>query len=123
MMNPLFDTLFAPLAQRTGVVLHLTDGSTLTAQALHALITQTMAGLAAAGLRPGDRLAVQVNKSPRALALYGAAVGIGAVFLPLNTAYTPEEVHYFLQNATPRLLICDPRNAAALTAVAFPLGV
>ncbi len=123
MMNPLFDTLFAPLAQRTGVVLHLTDGSTLTGQALHTLIAQTMAGLVGAGLRPGDRLAVQVDKSPQALALYGAAVGIGAVFLPLNTAYTPEEVHYFLQNATPRLLICDPRNAAALTAVAFPLGV
>ena len=122
-MNPLFDSLFAPLSQRGDVVLHLADGSTMTGQALHDLIAGSMAGLVAAGLRPGDRLAVQVDKSPQALALYGAAVGVGAVFLPLNTAYTAEEVDYFLQNATPRLLICDPRNLAALTAVASPLGV
>ena len=44
------------------------------------------------GVKPGDRVAVQVNKSIEALALYIACLRIGAVFLPLNTAYTHHEL-------------------------------
>jgi malonyl-CoA/methylmalonyl-CoA synthetase len=33
---------------------------------------------------------------------------MGAVFLPLNPAYTPTEVSYFLKDAEPALLLCDP---------------
>ncbi len=57
---------------------------------------------------------MQVAKSPQALAVYGAAAGLGAVFLPLNTAYTAAEVAYFLGNATPRVFLCDPTKAVAL---------
>ena len=42
--------------------------------------------LAASGLAPGDRVAVQVEKSPEAIALYLACLRAGVVFLPLNTA-------------------------------------
>jgi malonyl-CoA/methylmalonyl-CoA synthetase len=123
MMNPLFDTLFAPLAHREATLLVLPDGTQMSGAAFFQSVGQAMAALLAVGVQPGDRIAVQVEKSPRALALYGAAVGSGAVFLPLNTAYTAEEVRYFLQNASPRLLVCDPRNLQALTAVAVPLGI
>lgn len=61
---------------------------------------------------PGDRVAMQVAKSPQALALYVACVQSGAVFLPLNTAYTANEVNYFLDDAKPSLLVCDPSDAA-----------
>jgi len=50
---------------------------------------------------PGDRVVVQIEKSPLALALYLACLRCGAVYVPLNTAYTPHEVAYFLADATP----------------------
>ena len=39
---------------------------------------------------------------------------MGAVFLPLNTAYTPAEVEYFLTDAEPALFVCAPEKAEAL---------
>lgn len=60
------------------------------------------------GVKPGDRVAVQVPKSVEALMLYLGTVRAGGVFLPLNTAYTVTEIEYFLNNATPRILVCDP---------------
>ncbi len=118
MPNPLYDALFGPLATRATPVLILSDESTVTGQALHSMIARAANALRALRVAPGDRVAVQIAKSPEALAIYAAAVSIGAVFLPLNTAYTPSEVAYFLQNATPRLFICDPGKAGALTQVA-----
>lgn len=64
--------------------------------------------LQARGVQPGDRVAVQVAKSIEALALYIACVRIGAVFLPLNTAYTESELAYFIGDATPQVLVLDP---------------
>ena len=61
--------------------------------------------LVALGVRPGDRVAAQVEKSAANLFLYLATVRAGAVFLPLNPAYTPIEVAYFLGDAEPRILI------------------
>jgi len=52
-------------------------------------------------------VAVQVHKSAQALALYGAAVKAGLVFLPLNTAYTAHEITYFVEDSGARLLVCD----------------
>ncbi|MEL6503981.1 MAG: malonyl-CoA synthase [Pseudomonadota bacterium] len=64
--------------------------------------------LVALGVKAGDRVAVQVPKSMEAVMLYLATVRCGAVFLPLNTAYTKAEVRYFLEDAEPRLFVCDP---------------
>ncbi|MDH3535211.1 MAG: malonyl-CoA synthase [Gammaproteobacteria bacterium] len=64
------------------------------------------------GVEPGDRIAVQVDKSVAAIALYLATVRAGAVFLPLNTAYTRTEVGYFLDDAEPALFVCSPARAA-----------
>jgi len=62
--------------------------------------------LRAEGVAAGDRVAVQVQKSAEAIALYLATVRAGAVFLPLNTAYTRAEVGYFLDDAEPALFVC-----------------
>ncbi|ESW60623.1 MAG: malonyl-CoA synthase [Rhodobacter sp. CACIA14H1] len=118
MTNMLFDALFAPLAGRDSPFLILGDGSSLSGDAFLRMVARQANALAGQGLAKGDRLAVQVAKSPGALALYGAAVALGAVFLPLNTAYTAAEVDYFLGNATPRLFVCDGDKAAALAPVA-----
>lgn len=62
----------------------------------------------AAGVTRGDRVAVQAEKSVSALLLYLACLRAGAVFLPLNTAYTLTELDYFLKDAEPKLVVCDP---------------
>ncbi len=70
------------------------------------------------GVKPGDRIAVQAPKTQAVLELYVGAVLAGAVFLPLNTAYTATEIRYFLGDAAPSLLVCDPDNLEALSNVA-----
>ena len=54
--------------------------------------------------------------------LYLAALRAGAVFLPLNSGYTPAEVESFLGDAEPRLLVCDPEAAPLLAPVAKRAG-
>jgi malonyl-CoA/methylmalonyl-CoA synthetase len=75
------------------------------------------------GVRPGDRVAVQAPKSIEAIMLYLAVVRAGAVFLPLNTGYTPAEIEYFLGNATPRIFVCDPKKRADYEALTARLGI
>ena len=75
------------------------------------------------GVEPGDRVAVQVPKSIEAIMLYLAVVRVGAVFLPLNTGYTPAEIEYFLGNATPRIFVCDPNKRSDYEELTAKLGI
>ncbi|MBE2275755.1 MAG: malonyl-CoA synthase [Rhodobacteraceae bacterium] len=118
MANTLHDALFLPLAGRGRALLILPDGREISGAAFLDMVYAAAAALVAAGVQPGDRVAVQVVKSPEALALYGGTIVAGAVFLPLNTAYTPAELDYFLGNAKPAVFVCDPARAAALAPVA-----
>jgi len=74
------------------------------------------------GVRPGDRVAAQVDKSIEKVMLILGALRMGAIFLPLNTAYTPAEVEYFLTDAEPALFVAEPARAAALAPVAAKAG-
>ncbi len=114
MGNPLYDALVAPLAGRDSAVLIDAAGQEISGTALHGMAMAMAAALAGLGLRPGDRLAVQVEKTPQALALYLGALAAGVVFLPLNTAYTAEEVDYFVADAGAALLVGDPAKAGPL---------
>lgn len=78
--------------------------------------------LASLGVKPGDRVAAQVEKSVQAIILYLATVRAGAVFLPLNTGYTPAEIDYFIGDATPTVFVCDPARADALNDAATRAG-
>ncbi|MFZ1467934.1 MAG: malonyl-CoA synthase [Paracoccaceae bacterium] len=122
MPNTLYDALFAPLADRKTALLMLDGGQYISGAAFAQMVAKAGHALIEAGVQPGDRVAAQVAKSPEALALYGATVGVGAVFLPLNPAYTTVEIDYFLGNATPRLVVCDPARADDLTPVAARYG-
>ena len=74
------------------------------------------------GATPGDRVSVQVEKSPESLCLYLACLRAGFVFHPLNMAYTAGELEYFLDNAEPVLVVCDPGNEAAIRPIADAAG-
>lgn len=91
--------------------------------ALFAGAERNAKALVAAGLEPGDRVAVQVEKSMAALQLYLGTILAGGVFLPLNTAYTPAEVRYFLDDAEPRIFVCDPARLDRLQAIADTAAV
>jgi malonyl-CoA/methylmalonyl-CoA synthetase len=62
-------------------------------------------------LAPGDRVLVQVDKSPQAVMLYLGCLRAGMVYVPLNTAYTAAELSYFLSDSEPRLVVCSPHAA------------
>ena len=75
-----------------------------------------MAGaLRECGVTVGDRVVVQIDKSPDAVALYLACLRVGAVFLPLNTAYTPAEVEFFVDDATPAIVVARPATLEHLS--------
>jgi malonyl-CoA/methylmalonyl-CoA synthetase len=75
------------------------------------------------GVEKGDRVVVQVEKSIEAVLLYLACLRAGAIYIPLNTAYTAAEVAYFLGDAKPRLFVCAPAKKAELEPMAKELGV
>lgn len=91
-----------------GAILLTTDtGDTYTYGDAEAHSARVANFLLQQGLQPGDRLTVQVEKSPEMLWLYLAALRAGIVFHPLNTAYTVDELAYFLENASPSMVVCD----------------
>ncbi len=122
MANPLYDRLFGIHAGKETPFLHLPDGETLSHDAFLRMAARFAHGLAALGLGPGDRVAVQVEKSPEALALYAASAQAGVIFLPLNTAYTVEELTYFIENSGAGAVVCDPRREPDLAPVAAGFG-
>ncbi len=122
MPNPLYHRLFAPLSDRHDSLLMLANGAAISGVEFLAMVHRAAGALRAQGVRAGDRVAVQIAKTPETLAVYGATVAAGAVFLPLNTAYTAAEVDYFVGDAEPTLLLVDPARADALTPVALAYG-
>ncbi|MGH6997710.1 MAG: AMP-binding protein [Phenylobacterium sp.] len=99
----------------------LPDGSAISYAALEDDVARTAALLVEYEVEPGDRVALQSEKSVEAVVVYLATLKIGAVFLPLNTAYTEAEIDYFLDDAQPVLfvedaveLVTDARSRAPL---------
>jgi len=98
-------------------------GTDVTYATFWANAERMAAVLAKAGVAPGDRVAVQAPKTVAMLELYVGTVLAGGVFLPLNTGYTPAEVSYFLNDASPGVFVCDPAGLAAMGPVADAAGV
>jgi len=122
MGNPLFDTLLNRHIGRDTPFLHLADGVTISHAAFGQMAARNANALTTLGIRPGDRVAVHVDKSPQALALYAGCIQSGAVFLPLNTAYTAAELDYFVGDSGAALFICDPAEADTLAGTAQANG-
>ncbi|MFW8633784.1 malonate--CoA ligase [Cribrihabitans pelagius] len=117
--NPLIRALrAASLGREDAVFAALPSGSSVTFGALFAGAERIAAALVAEGVEPGGRVAAQVSKTIEAIELYLGTVMAGAVFLPLNTAYTAPEVAYFVSDASPRVVVCDPSRLAEIQGVA-----
>ncbi len=79
----------------------------LTFGELHHRAASLAAGLAAAGIAPGDRIAVLADNHPDFFTVFGAAALLGAVVVPLNWRLSAEEIGFILSDARPRLMISD----------------
>lgn len=118
----LFSLLFDNLADPAKAAIETADGARISYGDLVTRSGQVANHLVARGVKPGDRVAVQTEKSVEALVLYLAVVRAGAVFLPLNTAYTLNELDYFITDAEPSLVVCDPAKADGLQPIAAKVG-
>jgi malonyl-CoA/methylmalonyl-CoA synthetase len=110
-------------ADRESPLLLLPDGSSVTYAQADEGSARYAALLAGLGLQPGDRVAVQVEKSPEALLLYLGCLRAGLVYLPLNSAYQEAEITYFLENAEPGAVVAQPRSIPWLQPLGARLGI
>ena len=99
------------------------EGPTVTYGEIDARAARMAGALRELGVGVGDRVVVQVDKSIDNVALYFACLRAGAVFLPLNTAYTTGEVAFFVDDADPAVMIARPGTLGDLDAHVVHLGV
>src|SRR6202011_590897 len=118
----LFSRLFDGVDDPARLAIETTDGQHISYGDLVSRAGQMANVLVSSGVKPGDRVAAQTEKSVPGLVLYLAAVRAGAVYLPLNTAYTLNELEYFITDAEPSLVVCDPSKAEGIGAIAAKVG-
>jgi malonyl-CoA/methylmalonyl-CoA synthetase len=118
----LFSRLFDTIDDPARLAIETTDGQRISYGELISRTGQMANVLVSQGVKPGDRVAAQTEKSVPGLVLYLAAVRAGAVYLPLNTAYTLNELEYFIGDAEPSLVVCDPARAEGIGAIAAKVG-
>src|SRR5258705_1614427 len=118
----LFSRLFDALDDPNRLAIETADGQRVSYGELISRAGQMANVLVSRGVKPGDRVAAQTEKSVPGLVLYLAAVRAGAVYLPLNTAYTLNELEYFITDAEPSLVVCDPAKADGIGAIAAKVG-
>ena len=104
MTNILYDKVFGSNLDNNKIFLQ-TEEEQVSYKNFTILTNKIANILVSQGLNPGDRVAAQVEKSVTQLALYAATIKAGGVYLPLNTAYTPHELNYFISNARPKIIV------------------
>lgn len=110
MSHNLFETFATKMHERAEADFIITRDNRRYSYTDALSISAQLAGaITALGVKQGDRVAVQVDKSPEAILLYLACLRIGGVYLPLNTGYTGDEIRYFLNDAEPALFVCRPK--------------
>src|ERR1700745_1405993 len=114
----LFSRLFDRLDDPNRVAIETVEGKRISYGDLIARAGRIANVLVDRGVKPGDRVAAQTEKSVTGLVLYLATVRVGAVYLPLNTAYTLNELEYFITDAEPALVVCDPPKVEGIGAIA-----
>ena len=115
MSNPLYDNLFGKYIGAKTSFIETSDGRIITHGGFVAMAARLANVFKSMGLKKGDRLAIQVEKSVTALCIYAACVQSGIVFLPLNTGYTANEIEYFIKDSGSKLLVCDDEKLSEIS--------
>ena len=119
----LFDLIAARAPRPDKLALETQDATALTYGELFKRSARAANALVALGVKPGDRVAAQIEKSTDMIVVTLACLRAGAVLLPLNTAYTLAELEYFLGDAEPALILCRPDRLEAIRALAQALNL
>jgi len=114
----LFSRIRTTISDLQAPLIHRPDGSIITYGDMLDRSAQFANVLVDLGVKPGDRVAVQVEKSTDALFLYLGCIRAGGVFLPLNTGYRDKELAYFIGDATPQVFVCSSDRQDALDELA-----
>lgn len=109
MANVLYDKIFGPNVNSEKIFLK-TKNNNISYKKFTELSNKIANSLTLNGLRPGDRVAIQAEKSVTQLAVYAATIKAGGIYLPLNTAYTANELKYFMSDARPKIIILDEKS-------------
>ena len=110
-------------SDRSAACLETPDGAVWTWADVEAESARYAHLLCERGVVSGERVAVQVEKSPQAFALYLACLRAGAIYLPLNPAYPERELDHFLGDAGPRLVVARPESVIGLAALCERHGI
>ncbi len=119
----LFCRIAAGITNPQSALVHRSDNLTISYLDMLERSAQYANVLVELGLKPGDRLAVQVEKSIDALFLYLGCIRAGGVYLPLNTGYPDREVDYFVADAKPVIFVCAGERRSSLEEIAGNNGV
>jgi malonyl-CoA/methylmalonyl-CoA synthetase len=119
----LFDLIAARAPHPDKLALETGDATALTYGELLKRSARAANALVALGVKPGDRVAAQIEKSTDVIVLAVACLRTGAVLLPLNTAYTLAELEYFLSDAEPALTLCRPDSLEPVRELTRKLGL
>jgi malonyl-CoA/methylmalonyl-CoA synthetase len=97
----------------TKTAFRIPGGPSISYAGLRTNVARFANALVSLGVAPGDRVLAQTEKSLESVYLYLATLKAGAVYNPLNTAYTPAELDYFIGDADPKLIVLSAKTAAA----------
>jgi malonyl-CoA/methylmalonyl-CoA synthetase len=122
MSNHLYSAIEAANHDRKKTLIELADGKRLSYKEVFFLTEKLASHLIRSGVIPGDRVAIQVEKSWQSLALYLACIRAGAVYLPLNTAYPLPELEYFLGDAQPSFVVVQPASETGVRGLCKKIG-
>jgi malonyl-CoA/methylmalonyl-CoA synthetase len=122
MSGNLYELIAAHAPAPDRLLLRTPEGRRLTYGEAFAAAGRYASALAALGVKPGDRVTVQVEKSVDNILLYLGCLRAGAVYQPLNTGYTLAELEYFIGDAEPALVVCTPDKREGVAVVAARLG-
>jgi malonyl-CoA/methylmalonyl-CoA synthetase len=112
MSRNLYNSLMPASLSQEAIVLTTDSGERWSRAKIEDFTGRVATVLQRSGVKPGERVAVQVDKSPQAVCLYLACLKTGAVYIPLNTAYTQVEVEHILQDASPLVYVGQPSTAS-----------
>ncbi|MFY9735998.1 MAG: AMP-binding protein, partial [Rhodoplanes sp.] len=119
MSGNLFDLIRSRIASADKTLIETASGERISYGDMLVRSGRLAQALVRREVRPGDRVAVQVEKTTENLMLLLATLRAGAVYLPLNTAYTIAERDYFIGDAEPKLVVCDPAKRDGVSAIAL----
>jgi len=122
MSNHLYGAIERAIADRRKALIELADGARISYGEVFDLAAKLAGHLIRRGVVPGDRVAVQVEKSWQNLALYLACLRAGAVYLPLNTGYPLAELEYFLGDAQPTFVVVRPESEDGVCKLCLRIG-